>query len=147
MLTKNFINTLREYINIVDILHLHQFNQNFNLLKDQLIQTKKEVYAPKDFYVIKHNPGYLDEFKLLIPDRLHQYGLPIVFDDCISAFYNNHLDTPTWNNIGINSDKIEKHALTMMGSGRVHRNALYNHIKKHNYFDMIATANQGNNES
>ena len=185
MLTKNFINTLREYINIVDILRLHQFNQNFNLLKDQLIQTKKEVYAPKDFYVIHYydsqyylphckyslttfnlvqtfqeidislgraiivinNPGYLDEFKLLIPDELHQYNLPIVFDDCIWAFDNNHLDNPKWNNIGINSDKIEKHALTMMGSGRVHRNALYNHIKKHNYFDMIATANQGNNES
>ena len=184
-MNKNFINTLREYINIVDILNVYQVDQDFDLLKDKLIQTKKEVYAPKDFYVIKHydpqyylphckyslttfnlvqtfqeidislgqaiivtnNPGYLDEFKLLIPDRLHQYGLPIVFDDCISAFYNNHLDTPTWNNIGINSDKIEKHALTMMGSGRVHRNALYNHIKKHNYFDMIATAKQGNNES
>ena len=184
-MNKNFINTLREYINIVDILNVIEFDQNFNLLKDRLIQTKKEVYAPKDFYVIKHydpqyylphckyglttfnlvqtfqeidislgrviivtnNPGYLDEFKLLIPDRLHQYDLPIVFDDCISAFVNNHLDNSKWNNIAINNDKIEKHALTMMGHGRVHRNVLYNHIKKHNYFDIIATAKRGNNES
>ena len=35
----------------------------------------------------------------------------------------------------------------MMGFGRVHRNALYNHIKNNNYFNQIATANQGNNES
>ena len=184
-MNKNFINTLREYINIVDILDVYEFDQNFDLLKDRLIQTKKDVYAPKDFYVIKHydpqyylplckyglttfnlvrtfqeidisldrviiftnNPGYLDEFKLLIPDVLHQYGLPIVFDDCISAFNNNHLDTPTWKNIDINSNKIEKHALTMIGSSRVHRNALYNHIKNHNYFNLIATAKQGNNES
>lgn len=196
-LNKNFISTLREYINIVDILNIHDFDQDFNLLKDRLIQTKKEVYAPKDFYVIKHsdpqyylphckyglttfnlvqtfreidislgraiivtnNPGYLDEFKLLIPDRLHQYDLPIVFDNCMSmrffdsktltnlVFNNNHLDNPKWNNIAINNDKIEKHCLTMLGSDRVHRNILYNHIKKHNYFDMIATAKQGNNES
>jgi hypothetical protein len=184
-LNKNFINTLREYINIVDILNVYQVDQDFDLLKDKLIQTKKEVYAPKDFYVIKHydpqyylphckyslttfnlvqtfqeidislgrviivtnNPGYLDEFKLLIPDKLHQCDLPIVFDDCISAFDNNHLDNPKWNNIAINNDKIEKHCLTMMARGRVHRNALYNHIKNNNYLDQIATANQGNNES
>jgi len=184
-LNKNFISTLREYINIVDIFDICDFDQNFNFLKNKLIQTKKEVYAPKDFYVIKHydpqyylphskyglttfnlvqtfqeidislgraiivtnNPGYLDEFKLLIPDRLHQYDLPIVFDNCISVFNNNHLDNPKWNNIAINNDKIEKHCLTMMGFGRVHRNALYNHIKNNNYFNQIATANQGNNES
>ena len=184
-MNKNFINTLREYINIIDIIDILHFDQDFDKLMDQLLKTKKEVYAPKDFYVIKHydpqyylphckyslttfnlvqtfqeidislgrtiivtnNPGYLDEFKLLIPDRLHQYDLPIVFDNCISAFDNNHLDNPKWNNIAINNDKIEKHALTMMGSGRVHRNTLYNHIKKHNYFDKIATANRVNNES
>ena len=184
-LNKNFISTLREYINIVDIIKLDKFQHNFDLLKDRLIETRKEVYSPKDFYVIKHSngqyylphckyslttfnlvqtfqeidislgrviivtndPGYLDEFKLLIPDRLHQYDLPIVFDDCMSAFYNHHLDNPKWNNIAINNDKIEKHCLTMMGFGRVHRNALYNHIKNNNYFNQIATANQGNNES
>ena len=184
-MNKNFISTLKEYINIIDIIDIVHFDQNFDLLKDRLLQTKKEVYTPKDFYVIKHydpqyylphcnyslttfnlvqtflevdislgqtiiftnNPGYLEEFKLLIPDRLHQYSLPIVVDDCISAFNNNHLDTPTWNNISINSDKIEKHAVTLMSYNRVHRNALYNHIKKHNYFDMIATSYRSSNES
>ena len=180
-LNKNFINTLNEHINIIDMLDINLFDHNFDLLKDQLIQTRKEVYAPKDFYVIEHfdlqyylphcdyglttfnlvrtfqevdislgrtiiftnNPGYLDEFKLLIPDRLYQYNLPIVFDDCMSIpYYNAAMSGPTWNNININSDKIEKHCLSMMGSSRVHRNALYNHIKKHNYVDMIATSYQ-----
>ena len=63
------------------------------------------------------------------------------------VFNNNHLDNPKWNNIAINNDQIEKHCLAMLGSGRLHRNILYNNIKKHNYFDMIATAKQGNNES
>jgi len=179
-LNKNFINTLNENIDIVDIFNVKTFDQDFNLLRDKLIQTRKQAYKPKDFYVIKHfdpqyylphcgyslttfnlvrtfqevdismgrtiiftnNPGYIDEFKLLIPDALHQYDLPIVFDDCIAAFSNNCLENPKWDDISINSDKIEKHGLSMMGSSRVHRNALYNHIKKHNYFDMIATSYQ-----
>ena len=156
-------------------------DRDFDLLKKQLLETKKPIFQPNDFYLAEDNhghyylphcnyslttfnlirtfqevdislnrciiftnqPGYLDGVKLLVPDPNE---LPIVFDDCWSAFENHHLDSPAWQNIDIDAHAIERHALTMLGVPRLHRNALYNHIQKNNYFDKIATSYRGVDE-
>ena len=172
---------LEQYINIVGRINLLEIDQDFDLLKTQLLDTKKPIFEPIDFYltedyhgnyylphcnyslttfnlvrtfqevdislnrciIFTNQPGYINGLKSLIADTKE---LPIVFDDCWSVFGNNNLGNPAWQDIGINAHEIERHALTMLGAPRLHRNALYNHIRKNNYFDKIATSYRGINE-
>tara|TARA_R100001163_G_C5067160_1_gene206113 strand:+ start:2138 stop:2623 length:486 start_codon:yes stop_codon:yes gene_type:complete len=160
---------------------LLEIDQDFDLLKQQLLDTKKPIFEPIDFYlaedyhgnyylphcnyslttfnlvrtfqevdislnrciIFTNQPGYINGLKSLIADTKE---LPIVFDDCWSVFGNNNLDTPAWQDIDIDAHAIQRHALTMLGAPRLHRNALYNHIQKNNYFDKIATSYRGVDE-
>ena len=176
MLTDNFINTVKSKVNIIDIIDLFLYDQDFDSLKDRISKTKKESFDPNDFYLISHyDPeyylphcpyglttfnlvrtfqeldislsrliivtnctGHLNQFKYLIPIELHKFELPIVIDDCLTAFSSNFLDNFNYTNLDINAKKIKVNAISMMRVPRLHRNALYNHIVKENLLHKIA---------
>jgi hypothetical protein len=118
----------------------------YGLTTFNLVRTFQEVDISLSRLIIGSNrTGYLEEFKQLIPKELHQWELPIVFDQCLSAFNNNSLDNFKFSDIAVNSNKIKTNMLSMMRCQRLHRNTLYNFIKDNNLFNSIAIAY--NNES
>lgn len=184
MFYTNFIKIVKQYVNILDILSVPTFDQDFDVLRNRLLKTKKQEYNHRDYYVIEHydpqyylphcpyslttfnlvrtfqevdislgrtmiftnNLGYINEFKVLIPEDLHQFGLPVMFDKYLANMPFNHIksqDCKDYQDIPINNTKIEKNCLTMIGKDRVHRNVLYTHIKTNDYLNQIATVYNG----
>jgi hypothetical protein len=181
-LTKNFISTVSSKVNVVDTIDFLAINQDFEVLKKQLLETKRS-FSHNDFYLISHydpeyylpecpyglttfnfvrtfqevdislsraiivtnKTGYAKEFEYLIPKEMHQWEMPVVFDDCLSAFKLNFLSNFSFDDCAVNSQEITTNGLSMMRAPRIHRNTLYNYLKENNLLDTIAVAFQ--NES
>lgn len=182
-LTKNFINTVQQQVNVIGSFDLLEVDQNFDVVKEYLLRKRKDHFDAKDFFLVSHydpeyylpkcpyglttfnlvrtfqevdislskliivsnRTGHLEEFKTLIPEEIHKWELPIVFDRCLSAFEYNFLDNFGFSDIAVNSELIETNMLSMMRCQRLHRNTIYNFIKDNNLFDSVAIAY--NNES
>ena len=53
-LSETFIRLLQEKFNIIALLDINNIDQDWNILKDVFCNTKKDVFAPNDRYVIVH---------------------------------------------------------------------------------------------
>ena len=54
-LSEVFVNALQKRFNIIALLDINNIDQNWDILKDILVATRKIVYEPKDRYVIVHS--------------------------------------------------------------------------------------------
>jgi hypothetical protein len=177
-LTKNFINTIHQHVNVVGSFDLLSVDRDFDILKEYLLSKKKDVFDHKDFFLASHydpeyylpkcpyglstfnlirtfqevdislsrlifvsnRTGYLEDFKALIPKEMHKWELPVVIDDCLSAFQNNFLSNFNWDSVPINAGDIKMNGISMIGKGRVHRNAIYNHLVDNQLLNNIAVS-------
>ena len=120
---------------------------SYSLTWYNIIQTFLDIDIPLSSIIVFYN-GYdlLERIMPLIPKELQNaQSVPTVVDlqsSCwmtVGGAHDNQFienfdkDQPVTN-------QITKHAVSMMGVRRVHRNILYNHIKANNLFDKIATA-------
>ena len=179
-LSEVFVNALQKRFNIIALLDINNVDQNWDILKDILVATRKTVYKPKDRYIIVHSDtdyylpgcpyglsmlnlvrtflhndiplntlllitdhkGIKKEFEILVPKEMHNHNFPTIVDNCLTALKNTR--------IGINQEEtyfnesdIIKHGVSMMGVPRIHRNMLYNQLRKQNLLDAYAVAYKG----
>jgi len=106
-----------------------------------LVRTFQEVDISlgRVIFVTDHL-GIEEEFKFLIPQKLHQFDLPLIIDNCMSASSDLMLDNFCYPDINVNPAKIKKHALCMMGAKRIHRNGLFHFLKNNNLLEKIVTS-------
>ena len=165
---------------ILDNIRLHNYHQDWEAFAKRVRQTRKEVYAHKDRYLIEHSDtdyylpecpyglnifnlvrtclhedismntliivtnhiGLHKEFKILIPEHMHEHNFPTIIDQCFTGLRNTRT--------GLNQSKVEnnvsditKHGVSMMGVARIHRNILFNLMKEHDMLDDYAVSYQG----
>ena len=130
-----------------DDTHYYLPGCSYSLTWYNMIKTFLDADIPLSSMIIFYNGyGLLEQILPLIPAELqNQQCFPYIIDrksDCwllaggdlddmfIEKF---NKDKPITNN-------ITKHAITMLGAHRTHRNILYNHIKEKKLFNKIATA-------
>lgn len=181
MCSKSFQNLLEQHVNIVSTIDILKIDYDFDLLKKQLIATKKSQYDIKDFYLVSHFDleyfmpgsnysltafnlirtfqevdistgrillvtncfGYLESFKSLIPNELHEFELPLVIDDCISASPANYATFEQCSSLvdlPLDQQTVEYPALCLMGRSRVHRNAIFNCLNDDNLLSKVVTS-------
>jgi hypothetical protein len=106
-----------------------------------LVKTFREVdISTGRIIFVTNHPNQINEFKHLIPNNFHNFELPVVIDDCISAFKLSNIDNIPFDDIDFDIDAglIEFHALAMMNRLRLHRSAIANHIQDNKLTDKIA---------
>lgn len=183
-LSDNFVNLLKEKVTIIDYMQMNKFDDNYNLLRDRLLQTKKEHYNSNEYYLVcqyeakyylpstkvslgtynfvrtfqdldislgrvifvTNNVGCKEEFELLIPKHKHNTEMPVVFDDYISIFDLNHLCDFACANDPVDVTAIKKHAISMLGIPRPHRNSLYRYFKENGLLDQVAVSYNKSNK-
>jgi hypothetical protein len=110
----------------------------FNLVRTCLY----EDIPMNTLIIITNHIGLQKELELLIPEHMHKHNFPTIIDKCITAFKNvrTGLNLPI---ADYSVDEIIKHGVSMMGVPRVHRNLIFNLMKKNNLLDDYAVSYQG----
>ena len=120
---------------------------SYSLSWFNIVKTFLDTDIPLDSLIVFYNgSGLLEQILPLIPRELQdQNCIPTIIDnrsECWIASlgageqrFINAFDKQ----INVNTH-ITRHAISMMGQKRIHRNILQNHIKENNLFDKIAVA-------
>ena len=111
----------------------------FNLYK-----TLKEIDVDmrKILFLTNHH-GIRKEFEILSEVMYGSKNItPEIIDDTITPFVHGcgSLYSKEYEDKKINIERIEHHGICMMGKPRVHRNAIFNHLKKNHLLDKIKTS-------
>ena len=124
--------------------HYYVDGCSYSLTWYNIIKTFLDTDIPLNSIIVAHNGyGLLQQLLELIPKDLQEQNcVPHVIDQKSNVWLDDHLsrfvekfnkEKPVVNN-------INKHAVTMMGAQRIHRNILLNHIKEKQLFNKIAVA-------
>jgi hypothetical protein len=110
----------------------------FNLVRTCL----HEDISMNTLIIVTNHIGLHKEFKILIPEHMHEHNFPTIIDQCFTGLRNTRT--------GLNQSKVEnnvsditKHGVSMMGVARIHRNILFNLMKEHDMLDDYAVSYQG----
>ena len=135
------------YVIFDDDTHYYINNCSYSLTWYNIIKTFLDVDIPLSSIIVFYNGnGLSEQLSNLIPSELKdQNCVPTIIDNRSSCwittigqgeqkFINNFDKHRTVNT------HITKHAISMMGMARVHRNILQNHIKENQLFNKIAVA-------
>ena len=111
----------------------------FNLYK-----TFKEIDVDirKIIFLTNHS-GIRKEFEILSEVMYGSKNItPEIIDNTITPFAHGcaSLYSKEYEDKKINIERIEHHGICMMGKPRVHRNAIFNHLKKNHLLDKIKTS-------
>jgi hypothetical protein len=130
-----------------DDTHYYLPGCSYSLSWYNIIQTFLDVDIPLSSIIIFYNGhGLLEQILPLIPHELQDLKcVPYIIDrksDCwlIAGGYLDDIFIKNFNKEKPIVNTINKHAVTMMGKTRVHRNIIHNHIKEKQLFNKIATA-------
>lgn len=102
-----------------------------------IVRCMKIVDIPfANLIFITNHFGIKKEFDMLLADN-HSADLPIVVETLLSpiSLGTNYDQNPT-----VDIDKIEKHALCMMGHQRCHRVALFNFLNQDSFKNNVAVS-------
>jgi hypothetical protein len=114
---------------------------SYGLTIHNLIKTFDQLDIPLHTIIfVTNHKGIEREFNKLIPDKNKKHNFPIIIDNCMMCFKVSSEIAEVATNTPINVDKITKHAMCLMGCKRIHRNVLFNFIKKNNLLNKIITA-------
>ena len=85
-LSEVFVSALQKRFNLLTLIDIDNIDENWDILKDILVQTRKEIYQPNDRYVIVHSDTdyYLPECP---------YGLSIF--NLVRTFLHNDIPLNT----------------------------------------------------
>ena len=78
-ITDNFFNLLLSFVHIVDNFNLEDYDQNFDMLKTRLLNTKKQAYNNNEYYLICH--GDTDYYLPKCPYGLSIFNLVRTFEE------------------------------------------------------------------
>lgn len=176
------IERLDQKFNVIEYIDIFKIDNDFEILKQQLLLSKIESYTKNDRYVIIDNDTHyyldncsysltwynviktfldvdiplssiivfyngsklLEQILPLIPQELQDRNcVPTVIDNKSSCWVATLGEKEFIHNFDKHrtvNTHITKHAISMMGLPRIHRNILQNHIKKNQLFDKIAVA-------
>jgi|APSaa5957512535_1039671.scaffolds.fasta_scaffold08608_5 hypothetical protein len=110
-----------------------------------LIKTFVESDIPfSTILFITNHVGIKQEFLTLIPKLEHRYNFPTIVDNCVTCLTSASIASSSAIDIPLNTSKINKNAICMLGVQRPHRNVIFNFIKKNRLLDKIATAYNNN---
>ena len=118
----------------------------YSLIWYNIIKTFLDTDIPLSSIIVFHNgSGLLEQILPLIPKELQdQNCVPAIIDlrsSCwVTAISGMMMIVDKFDKDRISDKPITKHAISMMGRPRVHRNILQNHIKENQLFDKIAVA-------
>lgn len=92
---------------------------------------------------LSNHCGIKKEIEILLNIfKSKNHDMPIVFDNFNAAFHFGMPDaySKEYEDKKINIERIEHHGICMIGKPRVHRNAIFNHLKKNHLLDKIKTS-------
>jgi len=141
------------YLLIDDDVHYYMPNSVYSLTWFNILKIFLQLDIPLwTIIIISSNPNLSKELLTLIPKTLHDF-LPTVIDinTAFTAFseemFNRINQIETTELIEDSVDKIDKHAICMMGAARIHRNMLMNYFVEQNLLDKIAVSYRSADES
>ena len=118
----------------------------YSLTWYNIVKTFLDTDIPLSSIIVFYNgSGLLEQILPLIPKELQEQNcVPTIIDNrssCwITAISNGNAIIDKFDKHRTSDTPITKHAISMMGRPRVHRNILQNHIKENQLFDKIAVA-------
>jgi hypothetical protein len=132
------------YVIFDEDTHYYIDGCSYSLTWYNIIKMFLDADIPLNSIIVFYNgSGLLEQILTLIPRELQNENcIPTIIDNRSKLwlgrgeqiFINNFNKHRTVNT------HITKHAITMMGQKRIHRNILQNHIKENNLLDKIAVA-------
>lgn len=92
--------------------------------------------------LLTNHIGIEREFRLLIPEEMHEHNFPTIIDNCITLPTNLRLGL-NQQECNVDESLIVKHGVSMFGQPRIHRNMLYNQLMKENLLDTYSVSYKG----
>ena len=135
------------YVIFDDDIHYYLDNSSFSLTWYNIIKTFLDIDVPLSSVIVFYNgTGLLEQILPLIPQELQDRNcVPTIIDNKSSCWITAIGGEQTkfiqdFDKQRTSHMPIIKHAISMMGETRLHRNVLQNHIKENHLFDKIAVA-------
>ena len=134
------------YVMIDDDTHYYTDGSLYSLTWYNIVKTFLDTDIPLSSIIVFYNgSGLLEQILPLIPKELQDQGcIPTIVDlrsSCwVTATSGSMVFINDFDKHRISDAPITKHAISMMGQPRIHRNILQNHIKENQLFDKIAVA-------
>ena len=94
---------------------------------------------------ITNHRGISKEFEFLIPKNMHEHNFPTIIDNCLTVFSNTRTGHNMCTGLSVDVDSIIKHGVSMIGVQRIHRNILFNELKRNNLLNKISVSYNGAN--
>lgn len=134
------------YVIVDDDTHYYTDSCSYSLTWYNLVKIFLDTDIPLSSIIVFHNgSGLLEQILPLIPKELQdQNCVPAIIDlrsSCwVTATSGTMMIVDNFDKDRISDKPITRHAISMMGQPRIHRNILQNHIKENKLFDKIAVA-------
>ncbi len=132
------------YVIFDEDTHYYIDGCSYSLTWYNIIKMFLNIDIPLDSLIVFYNgSGLLEQILTLIPRELQNENcIPTIIDNRSKLWlgrseqrFINHFDKHRTVNT-----HITRHAISMIGEKRIHRNILQNHIKENNLFDKIAVS-------